>query len=389
MKNLSLEIAKSVKEVLPGPGPFPLHEPSLDNADIESVCGCVESTFVSTVGQDVGKFEKQIAIETSSQHVIAVVNGTAALHISLLLAGILPGEEVLVPSFTFVATANAVRYCNAIPHFVDVEKDGVSVDPIRLRQYLEKICILKSHECRNRQTGARIRALVPVHVFGHPAKMDELESLANEFHLVLVEDAAESLGSFWRGKHTGISGQTGTISFNGNKIITTGGGGAILTQDESIAAQARHLTTTAKTPHPWRYDHDKIGYNYRLPNLNAALGCSQISKLKKLITAKRRLFQVYEKAIQKYYEVCLILNEPKNSQSNFWLQTLILKNPYHHLCDGLLEAFHSLGIYARPAWTPLHCLLPFQEFPRMEMRETENMARRVINLPSSPKILLN
>ena len=386
---IAQKIVCSLKGVLPKSRELPLHEPSLDDLDLESVRQCLESTFVSTVGKHVGEFESKICMFTSSRHAIAVVNGTAALHVALMLAGVKQGDEVLVPSLTFVATANAVRYCGAIPHFIDVEAEGICMDPVRLRTHLKKIGSSSHEGLRNRTTGAIIRAMVPVHIFGHPANLDQLSAISREFGIALVEDAAESLGSLYQGRHTGVFGQSGTLSFNGNKIITTGGGGAILTQDDDLAAKARHLTTTAKLPHPWRYDHDEVGYNYRLPNLNAALGCSQLEKIELFIEAKRKLFSVYQSALADFDDFCVMLREPHESKSNYWLHALVLKKIFKPLFDPLMEELHRNKIYARPAWTPLHLLRPYKACPRMNLGESEEMAGRIINLPSSPQILLS
>ena len=259
-----------------GSGPVALHEPEFDGNEWDYIKECLDTNFVSSVGKFVDRFERDLEQYTGAKHVIAVSNGTSALHISLLLAGVEQGDEVLVPALTFVATANAVVYCGANPHFVDSEKESLGIDPEKLKTYLQATTTLIAGQCRNRSSGRVIRAMVPMHTFGHPSKIKELLEVCKEFNIAMVEDAAESLGSFYSEKHTGTFGLLGTLSFNGNKTITTGGGGAILTDDSTLAKRAKHLSTTAKVPHKWNYVHDEVGYNYRLPNLNAALGCAQL-----------------------------------------------------------------------------------------------------------------
>ena len=253
-----------------------LHEPNFVGKEKENVLKCIDSTFVSSIGEYVEKFEYDLAKYTGAKYVIAVVNGTAALHIALLLSKVKPNNEVLLPGISFVATANAIKYCGAIPHFVDVEKDTLGIDPIFLRKWLETISFIKKGVCYNKKTNRIIRAIVPVHTFGHPCRIDMIKKVAKDFCLSLIEDAAESLGSFYKRKHTGTFGKFGILSFNGNKIITTGGGGAILTNNKLLAKKVKHITTTSKIKHKWEYIHDEIGYNYRLPNLNAAIGCAVV-----------------------------------------------------------------------------------------------------------------
>ena len=277
-----------------GPGPAVLHEPSFYGNEWTYVKQCLDSTFVSSVGKFVDRFERNLETFTGARHAVAVVNGTAALHIALLLAGVKPEDEVLVPALTFIGTANAVTYCQAHPHFVDSEESTLGVDPVKLRDYLSNQTYQRANQCVNRVTGRVIRALVPMHTFGHPVDLEGLLSVSHDFNVVLVEDAAESLGSYYFGRHTGTFGLLGILSFNGNKTITTGGGGAILTNSTELAQRAKHLTTTAKLPHAWDYVHDEVGYNYRLPNINAALGCAQLEQLSDLILAKRQLFKKFK-----------------------------------------------------------------------------------------------
>jgi perosamine synthetase len=304
------------------------------------------------------------------------------LHISLLLAGVKNNEEVLVPGLTFVATANAASYCGAVPHFVDAEEDTLGIDPSKLDDYLASISEFSGGCCINKNTGRKISAIVAVHIFGHPCKIEEILEVSKKYKIEVVEDAAESLGSFYKGKHTGTFAKLGAISFNGNKIITTGGGGMIITDDEELAMQAKHLTTTAKVPHKWDYVHDRVGYNYRMPNLNAALGCAQLSRLPELLQSKRDLFGKYQKEISRIDDIRLF-EEPPDCYSNYWLQTIILNDQKYELKDIILTALNDAGLMSRPAWVGLHKLYPFQDCPRMDMSKTDSLEKRIINLPSS------
>jgi aminotransferase in exopolysaccharide biosynthesis len=339
------------------------------------------------VGRYVDRFESELAAYTGARHVVAVVNGTAALQVALRLAGVKPDDEVLIPSLTFVATANAVTYCGATPHFVDSAENTLGVDPDELREYLRRTADIRNEQCLNRETGRVIRALVPMHTFGHPADIDGLLAVARDFKLALVEDAAESLGSTYHGQHTGTFGLLGTLSFNGNKTITTGGGGAILTNDAELARHARHLTTTAKVPHRWEYMHDEVGYNYRLPNINAALGCAQLEQLPAYLLAKRRLFERYRLAF-KEVPLATIFSEPGGCQSNYWLQTLVLDESVPDQRDAVLSATNEKGLMTRPVWTLMHKLPPYRECPRMPLAAAESLERRLINLPSSAHLAM-
>lgn len=359
-----------------------LHEPQFRGNEWVYLKECLDSTFVSSAGSFVDRFEADLAAYTGARHSVAVVNGTAALHIALLLAGVKPGDEVLVPALTFVATANAVRYCGATPHFVDSEEHTLGMAPAPLGEYLGRISKQQGGHCLNTVTGRIIRAMVPVHAFGHPANLHGLAVIAHEFNLVLVEDAAESLGSFYHGIHTGTLGLLGTLSFNGNKTITTGGGGAILTDDSGLARQAKHLTTTAKLPHRWAFDHDIVGYNYRMPNLNAALGCAQLEQLPEILEAKRTLFQRYSEAFHKV-EAVRLMAEPKGCRSNYWLQTLLLDDSVAEQRDTVLCTTNDAGLMTRPIWKLMHLLPPFRESPRAPLPVAESLERRAINIPSS------
>ncbi|HHY20994.1 MAG TPA: LegC family aminotransferase, partial [Bacilli bacterium] len=307
--------------------------------------------------------------------------GTAALHIALLLAGVEHNDEVLVPALTFVATANAVSYCGAIPHFIDIEERTLGVDPLKLRTYLKENTEIKEDGCYNKETRRRIKAIVPMHTFGHPVDLDALADVCEEFKIELVEDAAESLGSYYKGKHTGNFGKISAFSFNGNKIITTGGGGAIVTNDEELADKAKHLTTTAKVPHRWEYIHDEVGYNYRMPNINAALGVAQLEQLPTFIEKKRQLAIKYAKAFQGISNVSFF-KEPEFAKSNYWLQTILLSDETTDFRDKVLEALNATGLMSRPAWTLMHKLPMYKQCPKMDLSVAERMERQVVNIPS-------
>lgn len=378
---LASQIVDAIRQVV-GPGPVALHEPRFDGLERAYVEECLASGYVSSVGPFVDRFEADLAACTGATHAVAVVNGTAALHVALRVAGVSQGDEVLIPSITFVATAAAVTYCGATPHLVDAEERTLGMDPQALRAYLSSSADVVGGRCVNRRTGRVIRALVPVHIFGHPVDIDQLLAVANDFQLALVEDAAESLGSTVGGRHTGTFGVMGTLSFNGNKTITTGGGGAILTHDAEHARRARHLTTTARVPHRWELRHDDVGYNYRLPNINAALGCAQLPALPRLLAAKRRLFERYREAFAAVPNVRLVA-EPDGCRSNYWLQTLLLDESAADRRDEILRATNDAGYMTRPAWVPMHRLAPYRSSPSMELAVTESLERRLINLPSS------
>ena len=366
--------------------PAALHEPSFAGNEWLYLKECLDSTFVSSAGKFVDRLEVELAAYTGAKHAIAVVNGTAALHIALKLAGVGANDEVLVPALTFVATANAITYCSAIPHFVDSEERTLGVDAAKLREYLNASTAQHSGQCVNRNSGRVIRALVPMHTFGHPVDLDGMLAIAQDFNLVLVEDAAESLGSYYHNRHTGTFGLLGTLSFNGNKTITTGGGGAIMTNDAGLARHARHLTTTAKLPHAWDYVHDEIGYNYRMPNLNAAVGCAQLEQLPALLAAKRELFQRYRGAFADVAGVSLMA-EPQHCQSNYWLQTLLLDTRHATHRDAVLQATNAAGIQTRPAWMLMNELIPFKDYPSMELSGAQSLSQRLINIPSSSGLL--
>lgn len=376
-------IIKAIQSVLPPEQKaIALHEPLFKGNEWDYVKKCLDSGWVSSAGKHVSHFEKQLAEYTGVKHVIAVVNGTAALHTCLQLAGVTAGDEVFVPALTFIATANAVSYCGAVPHFVDSEERTLGLDPFKLGDYLEEISELRTEGCFNKKSNRRIKAVVPMHTFGHPVDLDPLLEVCRRFNLELVEDAAESLGSLYKGYHTGRWGLLSVLSFNGNKIITTGGGGAILTNESSLAVLAKHLTTQAKMPHPWSFNHDLVGYNYRMPDINAALGCAQLEKLPEFIEQKRALALRYQEAFAGIEGVKLF-KEADFARSNYWLNVLLLDEEYSTARDTLLELTNQLGIMTRPAWTLIHKLPMYKDCPRMNLACANNLEGRLINIPSS------
>lgn len=386
-KQLVQSVTEAIRSVV-GCDPVQLHEPCFAGNEWKYLKDCLDSTYVSSVGKYVDQFELELCNYTGAKYAVATVNGTSALHVALLLAGVSEGDEVLVPSLTFVATANAVSYCGATPHFIDVEEKTLGVDTYKLADYLKTITELRSGQCVNKNTGRVVRALVIMHTFGYPCALEELLGIARDFNLKLIEDAAESLGSTYQGQNTGTFGLMGTLSFNGNKTITTGGGGAILTNDAILAKKAKHLTTTAKIPHRWNFDHDVLGFNYRMPNLNAALGVAQLEQLPVFLKAQRCLFNKYQSSFKNIDGVQLF-EEPTGCKSNYWLQTLILdeKNIEHR--DALLEETNNVGIMTRPVWKLMSELSYFQNSPKMNLDTAQSLSKRIVNIPSSASLGIN
>jgi perosamine synthetase len=376
----------AVRSVLgPAQGTIALHEPEFSGQEWAYVKDCIDTGWVSSVGAYVDRFERDLCAITSASHAVATSNGTAALHICLLLAGVEAGDEVLVPALTFIATANAVSYVQAVPHFVDSEETTLGVDAAALEAHLQQAAERRDGATYNRRTGARIRALVVMHVFGHPCDLDALAALAQRWHLVLIEDAAESLGASYKGRHTGNVGQLAALSFNGNKVVTTGGGGAVLTNDPALAKRAKHLTTTARVPHRWSFLHDEVGYNYRMPNLNAALGCAQLQNLPSFIARKRRLAARYEAAFAGV-DGLRYLREPDGTQGNYWLNAIVLQSAQAGVRDELLAELNDVGYMSRPLWTLMHRLPMYANCPRMPLLTAESLEARVVNLPSSARL---
>ena len=381
----SLEIPQllgALRQVLPErAAPYALHEPVFAGQEWSYVKECIDTGWVSSAGEYVGRFEAALADYTGVGAAVALVNGTSALHMALLAAGVRPGDEVLLPALTFVATANAVRYCGATPHFVDSEECSLGVDAVKLETYLKINAKLSDGHLVNLRTGQRISALVAMHTFGHPADLDRLADLCRGHRIPLVEDAAESLGSLYRGHHTGSHGVISALSFNGNKIVTTGGGGALITNDRELARRMRHLTTTAKQAHAWEFMHDQTGYNYRLPNINAALGCAQMEQLPGFVERKRCLAQRYAAAIKPVAGLRFFV-EPGYARSNYWLNAIILDKASAPMRDDVLTALHRAGILARPVWKLMNHLPMYRDCPRMDLSCAQDLAASLINLPS-------
>lgn len=381
---MTTDVLDVLRSVLPQRDFIGLHEPEFSGNEWTYVKECLDTGWVSSVGKFVDRFEADLAAFTGVAHAVAVVNGTAALHVCLRLVGVQPQDEVLLPALTFIATANAVSYCGAIPHFVDSEERTLGLDPAKLAAYLQVIAEVRPDGCYNRQTGRRIKAVVPMHTFGHPVDLDPLVEVCDRFRLELVEDAAESLGSYYKGRHTGHWGKVSALSFNGNKVLTTGGGGAILTNDPDLAKLAKHLTTTAKQPHKWAFNHDMVGYNYRLPNLNAALGCAQLEQLPRFLEQKRWLADRYAEAFEGMAGVTFV-REPDFATSNYWLNALLLHDPADRV--PFLEAANAQGVMSRPVWTLMHKLPMFADCPRMDLTGAEALESRLVNIPSSPALV--
>ncbi|QDV44211.1 Putative pyridoxal phosphate-dependent aminotransferase EpsN [Stieleria neptunia] len=362
-----------------------LHAPVFDGNELQYVSQCVSTGWVSSVGSFVTRFEEMLREITGVQRVVACSNGTSALFLALKLAGVETGDEVLVPALTFVATANAVSHCGAVPYLVDSEPVTLGIDCAKLRSELAESTRVVGGHTYSRKTGRRISAIVPMHCFGHPCAMDEIVSLAEEFRLQVVEDAAESLGSTRDGRHAGTFGRVSIMSFNGNKIVTTGGGGAILTNDADLGDRAKHLTTTAKVPHAWKFYHDEVGYNLRMPNLNAALGCGQLEQLDRFIAAKRDLASRYIKAFRDVDGVSAF-EEPRGCRSNYWLNAILLDATHVSLRDAMLKETNEGNIMTRPAWELLHQLPMFRSCPRVDLSQAESIQSRLINIPSGVSV---
>ncbi|ASG69048.1 aminotransferase DegT [Francisella halioticida] len=358
---------------------IPLHEPRFIGNEKKYLNECIDSTFVSSVGEYVDRFEKKIADYVGSKYAIATMNGTAALHVALILSGVKTGNEVITQPLTFVATCNAISYCNATPVFVDVDLDTMGMNPSSIRGFLEKNCEIKNSSCVNKITGNIIKACVPMHTFGHPCKIDEIKAICDEWNVELVEDAAESLGSYYKNKHTGTYGKVGTFSFNGNKIITSGGGGVIVTDDEDLSRRAKHLTTTAKVPHPYEYVHDKIGYNYRLPNINAALLVAQLEQLDKFLDSKRDLASKYQKFFNS--QIVKFIQEPVNSKSNYWLQAVMFEDKSQR--NSFLKYTNANNIMTRPIWRLMSESEIFKNCQSVDLSNAKYFEERIVNIPSS------
>ena len=358
----------------------PLHAPCFIGNEKKYLAECVDTTFVSSVGQFVDRFEEKMAQYTGAARAVTCVNGTNALHLALLLVGVVRGDEVLTQALTFIATCNAIRYIDAHPVFLDVDQSTMGLSPDAMREWLSRNAEIKDSQCFNKNTQRRIKACVPMHTFGHPARIDEIAAVCEEYHIELVEDAAESLGSLYKGQHTGLFGRVGVISFNGNKTITTGGGGMLLLNNEELGAQAKHLTTQAKVPHHWEFIHDRVGYNYRMPNINAALGCAQLEHLEEFVLNKRETAEKYHAFFATIDDMDYFV-EPENCRSNYWLNTILLKD--RQAQQDFLQYTNDHGVMTRPAWQLMNRLEMFKGCETDGLKHTQWLEERIVNIPSS------
>lgn len=367
-----------IRSLYPDKKMISLHEPVFSGNEKAYVAETIDSTFVSSVGAFVNRFEAMLCKITGSKYAVATVNGTSALHCALLVAGVRNGDLVITQSLTFVATANAISYCGASSLFLDIDESTLGLSPVKLEEFLENNSILKDGMCIHKDTGKKISACVPMHTFGHPCRIDEIKRICDEHCIPLVEDAAEALGSSYKGRSAGTLGRLGILSFNGNKIVTCGGGGAIITDDANLASLAKHMTTTAKKPHKYEFFHDMTGFNYRMPNLNAALGCAQLESLDEFIVNKRQLAEKYMDFFRD--SDFFFIKEPGKSISNYWLCSVLLKDK--NARDTFLEACHASGVMVRPVWEPMHTLPMYRDCVRHDLSVTESIALRLVNLPS-------
>jgi len=374
-----------LRQVVPGERAT-LHEPVFGGNEKKYLLECIDSGYVSSVGEFVTRFEEDLATYVGAEHAVAVANGTVGLQLALVASGVKPGQEVLVPALSFVATANAVSHAGAIAHFVDVDPETWGLDPVALRSHLQAIGRLDSGKLLNKNTGREIVAVIPMHTLGHPVDMAGILDVSAEFGLIVVEDAAESLGSFIGDIHTGLFGAVGMLSFNGNKTMTTGGGGALITNDDDLARKLKHLSTTARVPHRWSFDHNDIGFNFRMPNVNAALGVAQLEQLPGFVAKQRALFSRYQQVFS-HVDFGVVKQERQGTRSNYWLQALLLDSNHAPHRDVILESAHDAGIALRPLWNPLNELSPYLAHPSAPTPVTQDLCERAICLPSSASLM--
>ena len=377
------QIISYIKDIYGTEGFVPLSVPQFIGNEKKYLEECIDTTFVSSVGKFVDRFEEMVAEYTGAKKAVVCVSGTNALHMAMMLVGVERDDEVLTQALTFIATCNAISYIGAHPVFIDVDKDTMGLSPKAVKNWLEANAEIKEGACYNKTTGRRIKACVPMHTFGHPVHLDELVKVCKEWHIELVEDAAESLGSFYKGKHTGTFGKVGAISFNGNKTITTGGGGMLLFMDEKLGEFAKHLTTQAKVPHRWEFVHDHIGYNYRMPNINAALGCAQMEYLEEFVLNKRETAAQYAEFFKNTNDV-EFFTEPTDCRSNYWLNAVIMKDKQSQL--EFLQQSNDNGVMTRPIWELMNRLPMFEHCQNDGLENTIWFADRVVNIPSSVRI---
>ncbi len=361
----------------------PLHAPLFIGNEKKYLEECIDTTFVSSVGKFVDRFEEEVATYTGAKKAVVCVSGTNALHMAMMLVGVERDDEILTQALTFIATCNAISYIGAHPVFIDVDKETLGLSPKAVKAWLEKNAEIKNGICYNKRTGRRVKACIPMHTFGHPVKIDELATLCNEWYIELVEDAAESIGSFYKGQHTGTFGKVGAISFNGNKTITTGGGGMLLFQDEELGKFAKHLTTQAKVPHRWAFVHDHIGYNYRMPNVNAAIGCAQMENLERYVINKRETAAKYAEFFRNISDITFF-TEPADCRSNYWLNVVLLKDKAAQ--QEFLEYTNDHSVMTRPVWELMNRLPMFEHCETDGLESTQWLADRIVNIPSSVRI---
>lgn len=374
------KVARFIRDTFKTEGAIALHEPRFLGNERKYLLDCIDSTFVSSVGPYIERFESEICKLTGAKYAVAATNGTAALHAALLLAGVQKNDEVITQPLTFIATANAISYCGSKPVFVDIEPDNLGISPQKLLDFLTRNAeVTPQGVCLNKTTGSILRACVPVHTFGHPSKIEEIVDICGKFNICVVEDAAEAIGSLYDNKHLGTFGQLGIISFNGNKTITCGGGGVIITDNESLYKKGKHITTTAKVSHPWEYFHDQLGYNYRLPNINAALACAQLEQLDIYLKNKRELALIY----REFFSSIGIdfFAEKKKCRSNYWLNTILLRDKDER--DEFLAYLNEEKIYVRPAWHLLNTLPMYAACQTTELENSKRLADCILNIPSS------
>jgi perosamine synthetase len=377
------KIVGFIKSLYPTENPVPLHAPRFSGNEKKYLIDCIDTTYVSYVGEYVTRFEDAIRQFTGAKYAVAVCSGTEALHVALLMAGVVPGDEVITQPLTFVATTNAIAYCGAQPVFVDVARATLGLDPEKLNDFLRNNGILKSDGiCYNKTTGSKIAACVPMHTFGHPARIDQVIEICQQYQIPVIEDSAEALGSFYKGQHAGTFGKLGILSFNGNKPVTTGGGGMIITNVEALAIKAKHLTTTAKVPHPWELVHDAVGFNYRMPNINAAVGCAQMECFAGVLDNKRTTAQMYNRFFE---EIGIpFITEPALARSNYWLNTIVLKDRQER--NEFLAYAAKKGIQARPVWTLMTNLSMYRHCQRTSLETAQWLEDRLVNIPSSVRL---
>ena len=359
---------------------IPLHAPLFIGNEKKYLDECIDSTFVSSVGKFVDRFEEMVAEYTGAKRAVVCVSGTNALHMAMLLVGVERSDEVLTQALTFIATCNAISYIGAHPVFIDVDKETLGLSPDAVSTWLTKNAVIKDGQCYNIHTGRRVKACVPMHTFGHPVRIKELAAICNDWYIELVEDAAESIGSFYEGQHTGTFGKVGVISFNGNKTITTGGGGMLLFRDEELGKFAKHLTTQAKVPHRWEFVHDHVGYNYRMPNINAAIGCAQMENLERYVENKRETAERYKEFFRSIPGITFV-TEPENCRSNYWLNVVLLKD--RQAQQKFLEYTNDHGVMTRPAWQLMNKLEMFRDCEIDGLENTLWLEERIVNIPSS------